>query len=100
MKTGTVITYKPYGQDRAAVTELHYRAELVTHIEHHSCLEDTQAARRRLESTARLLGFTHLRDGKGGPVKRLGPIRVPAGYTEEELERDNPFNQWMQDFRV
>jgi hypothetical protein len=20
---------------------------------------------------------------------------VPMGYTEEELERDNPYNQWM-----
>ena len=22
---------------------------------------------------------------------------VPAGYTEEELERDNPHNQWMNE---
>lgn len=24
------------------------------------------------------------------------PLKVPAGYTEEELERDNPHNAWMQ----
>jgi hypothetical protein len=23
------------------------------------------------------------------------PIKPPAGYTAEELERDNPYNQWM-----
>jgi hypothetical protein len=28
--------------------------------------------------------------------KLLEP-RVPAGYTAEELERDNPHNQWMYD---
>lgn len=22
-------------------------------------------------------------------------LKVPAGYTAEELERDNPYNQWM-----
>lgn len=24
----------------------------------------------------------------------------PAGYTSEELERDNPFNQWMEDISL
>lgn len=24
----------------------------------------------------------------------------PAGYTADELERDNPFNQWMEDFSL
>ena len=23
------------------------------------------------------------------------PAEVPAGYTAEELERDNPYNQWV-----
>jgi hypothetical protein len=23
--------------------------------------------------------------------------RVPSGYTEEELDADNPYNQWMYD---
>jgi len=29
-------------------------------------------------------------------VKDVG-IAVPAGYTAAELDRDNPFNQWMED---
>ena len=24
-------------------------------------------------------------------------VQTPAGYTEEELERDNPYNQWIYD---
>lgn len=24
-------------------------------------------------------------------------VRPPTGYTEEELERDNPYNQWIYD---
>jgi hypothetical protein len=27
----------------------------------------------------------------------LGEPKPPAGYTAEELERDNPYNQWMYD---
>ena len=23
-------------------------------------------------------------------------LKVPAGYAAEELERDNPYNQWME----
>lgn len=23
--------------------------------------------------------------------------KVPEGYTEEELERDNPYNQWLNE---
>ena len=30
------------------------------------------------------------------PKVRKEP-RVPAGYTAEELDRDNPYNQWMED---
>ena len=25
----------------------------------------------------------------------LPPLEPPPGYTAEELERDNPYNQWM-----
>lgn len=28
------------------------------------------------------------------------PPKPPPGYTAEELERDNPFNAWMQDHEV
>ena len=24
-------------------------------------------------------------------------MKVPAGYTADELDRDNPFNQWMRE---
>lgn len=30
------------------------------------------------------------------PECRWEPL-VPAGYTAEELERDNPYNQWMHE---
>lgn len=43
-------------------------------------------------------------DGPGeedGPWAEGWPERsgekVPAGYTAEELERDNPFNGWLQE---
>ena len=26
--------------------------------------------------------------------------KPPAGYTAEELERDNPYNQWMDDLET
>lgn len=29
---------------------------------------------------------------------RYEPL-VPAGYTADELERDNPYNQWMYEVR-
>lgn len=28
------------------------------------------------------------------------PVDVPAGYTADELERDNPHNAWMKDVDV
>lgn len=28
-------------------------------------------------------------------IRKLKSTSVPAGYTEEELERDNPYNQWV-----
>lgn len=45
----------------------------------------------------------HLNDGPGeedGPWaegwdERCGTPTPPAGYTAEELEQDNPYNQWM-----
>ena len=36
----------------------------------------------------------------GGTAEALNELRAPAGYTAEELERDNPFNAWMQDHEV
>lgn len=30
----------------------------------------------------------------------LTSLQAPAGYTAEELERDNPYNAWMQDMEV
>jgi hypothetical protein len=29
-------------------------------------------------------------------LKLVYPLPIPAGYTEEELERDNPYNAWMR----
>ena len=44
-------------------------------------------------------GLTH-RDGvtvHGKPEDFHILPQPPAGYTAEELERDNPYNQWMHD---
>lgn len=30
-------------------------------------------------------------------IRKLKSTSVPAGYTEDELERDNPYNQWMHE---
>lgn len=33
-----------------------------------------------------------------GRVSVFGPeLKPPPGYTAEELERDNPYNQWMNE---
>jgi len=29
------------------------------------------------------------------PALDTDEVEPPAGYTAEELERDNPYNQWM-----
>jgi hypothetical protein len=33
-------------------------------------------------------------------VFELNEPKVPAGYTAEELEQDNPYNQWMREAAV
>jgi hypothetical protein len=33
-------------------------------------------------------------------IERDGVPTPPPGYTADELERDNPYNQWMQDVRI
>lgn len=41
-------------------------------------------------------GVALVMEGAGLEIVPDDP-KVPAGYTAEELDRDNPFNQWMQE---
>ena len=32
-------------------------------------------------------------------VSKIEKLVVPKGYTEEELDRDNPYNKWMYEMK-
>ena len=55
--------------------------------------EDAESRKRFEEGFERIFGK---KVSNKVEVGNLTPC-VPAGYTEEELERDNPHNQWMNE---
>lgn len=95
MRTVTYDAYVPWGQDRWVCTRLIYRGvALKQEIVPNSC-QDLSAARKNLLDWAHREGFTHVKDIRTGLTEKIH--RVPKGYTAEELDRDNPFNQLTPD---
>lgn len=48
-----------------------------------------------LDEALALAAKIHRDTGVFVAVEEIDPLTPPPGYTAEELERDNPYNQWM-----
>lgn len=90
MKTVTYDVFVPWGQDRVVCARMVYRGVRLREVTVPNSCQDLKLAQARLRAWAHIHGFTHIKDIRTGVTEKI--LKVPKGYTAEELDRDNPYN--------